>query len=463
MSDLTNNRDYINEKLSTPVEDAGDVLVVGSGSAGFAAAIAAARAGARVTLIESAAYLGGNLASGLPVIGCHDGERQVVAGIFDELIQNLFQIDGAEGDPLETTVQNVDPEKMKITVARMLIKAGVSIKLHSFLVGVVKEKNQITHAIVECKGQRYALEAKYYVDASGDGDLAAIAGAPFEIGRKEDGRTQACTLMFAVGGIDIEAFLTWSQGNEEQAFKKLEAKYIEISTKLNFQNPRRNSLSDLWGVKSRTGERTFNATRVLDLIPNTTEALTIAELDAREQLWEFVEKFLRPHIPGFEKCFIAWSAAKIGVRETRRILGEYILHEDDILSFRKFEDTICYGSYPIDVHLPSKSAEKKETTFTPEHFYGGRHWSIPYRSLVPLTLDNILVAGRCISATHLALSAVRCMANTIGMGQAAGIAAAICSRQEIACRDLSYSSLRPKLLEQGAWLGVPEPAEYSPA
>ena len=441
----------LTETLTTPIEPAGDVLVAGSGSAGFAAAIAAARTGATVTLIESAGYLGGNMASGLPIIGCHDGKKQVVKGIFDELIQRLTEYGGAEGDPAETTVQNIDPEKIKIIITRMLAEAGVQVRLHTMLVGVQTDGTRITHAIVEQKGGREALTAAYFVDTSGDGDLAAFAGVPFEIGRKEDGKTQACTLMFAVGGIDTQRFAQWGDGSEETAFKKLVEVYQQVSSANNFQNPRRTSLSDLWGVRSRTGERTFNATRVMDILGSDSRGLSTAGINVREQLWEFLEIFLKPNVPGFEQSYIAWSAAKIGVRETRRIMGEYLLNKTDILEFKKFPDTICCGSYPIDVHLPATGG--KETTFTPDHFYGGRYWTIPYRSLVPQKIDNLWVAGRCLSATHLALSAVRCMANTLGMGQAAGTAAALCAQSGETNRELPPKTLQDQLLEQGAWLG----------
>lgn len=164
---------------------------------------------------------------------------------------------------------------------------------------------------------------------------------------------------------------------------------------------------------------------------------------------EFLERFLRPHVPGFEWAFIASTAGKIGIRETRRITGHYVLTRQDIWDFVKFPDTINCGAYPIDIHSPTGG----DIEVPREHFYSGNYWTIPYRSLVPVGVANLLVAGRCLSATHEALAAVRCMANTIGMGEAAGCAASLALETGSTAREINISHLQKNLLTRGVWLG----------
>ena len=188
----------------------------------------------------------------------------------------------------------------------------------------------------------------------------------------------------------------------------------------------------MWGAPSRVGERASNVTRVLHADGADAHSLSKAEVEGRMQAWEFLNRFLHPHIPGFEHAYISWTTAKVGVRETRRIVGEYVLTRDDIWNFVKFPDAILCGSYPIDIHSPTDD----QTEYPENHFYGGKYWTVPYRSLVPLKIDNLLVAGRCLSATHEALSAVRVMANTIAMGEAAGYAAALCLKNRVTAREL---------------------------
>ncbi|MDR3708693.1 MAG: FAD-dependent oxidoreductase [Capsulimonadaceae bacterium] len=431
------------ETLSTPVEEAVDVLVLGSGSAGIGAALAAARLGAKTLIVDPAGYPGGTLVSGLPLLGFHDGEKQVVYGIASEMFNRLKALGAAMGDVSRSTCVNVDPERLKLLIIEMLAEAKVSLRLHTLFARAVTSEGTITHAVVEGKAGRRALAAKIFIDATGDGDLAESAGAPMEKGRREDGKMQSMTLMFAVGNIDTTRYEEWG------GYDRMVREYIKVSESEHFRNPRRTDLSGSWGSANRIGERAFNVTRILGYDGSDAKSLTEAEIEGRTQAWEFLERFLKPHVPGFENAFISWTAGKIGVRETRRIVGEYVLNENDIVSFRKFDDTVVCGSYPIDIHSPTGDG----TRFLPGEFYGGRYWTIPYRSLVPLNVDNLLVAGRCLSATHEALSAVRCMANTIAMGEAAGTAAALALREGKSPRNLDVRCLQTELIARGAWLG----------
>jgi hypothetical protein len=433
----------LTETLHTPVSSGGDVVVVGAGSAGVAAALSSARRGMKTTLVDPAGFPGGTLVSGLPILGCFDGKRQVVAGIFQELVDALRERDGVDGDPGKDTGLQIDAEKLKVILLEKLGEAGVELRLHTLLAGAVVSGREIEAVLLEGKGGRRALSARMFIDTTGDADLAAAAGVPVEKGRKKDGLTQPMTMMFGVGGVDKARFRAWG------GYPELLRRYEKISTEKNFRNPRRATLSEIWGPESRTGEITFNATRVLGADGTDAASLSAAEAEGRLQVWEFQEQFLRPHIPGFEKSYIVWTSAKIGVRETRRIVGEYVLNREDIWNFAKFPDAINCGAYPIDIHSPDGPA----TEFPLDHFYGGRYWTIPYRALVPLKIDNLLVAGRCLSATHEALAAVRCMANTLGMGQAAGTAAALALSLGTSNRNLPVERLQACLREDGAWLG----------
>ncbi len=436
----------ITETLHTPLEDAGDVVVAGAGSAGIAAAIAAARSGCRVTLIDPAGFPGGTLVSGIPLLGCHDGKRQVVRGFFHEMIERLAARGGCDGDPRSVNEIKVDPEKLKVLLIEMLAEAGVMLRLHTLLVGVVREDERVRFVIVEGKGGRRALAARFFVDATGDADLAALAGVPCEVGRQLDGLTQPASLVFSVAHVDVARFEAWGGA------RRMDAHWAEVSAREGMRNPRR---SHVFGtiVGSRPGEMMFNVTRVLDCDGADSVSLSRAELEGRLQAWEFLDRFLRPHVPGFEHSYIATTAAKIGVRETRRIVGHYVLTRDDIWDFVKFPDAINYGAYPIDIHSPTGG----EIEIPRDHFYGGRHWTIPYRSLVPVGVDNLLVAGRCLSATHEALAAVRCMPNTLGMGEAAGLAVGLALQTDCAAVDIDVTNLQAVLRSHGAWLGDSSP------
>jgi hypothetical protein len=441
----------LHETLTTPSEEAGDLIVVGAGSAGLGAALAAARLGLRVTLLDPANHVGGTLVSGVPILGYHDGERQIVGGIASELAAAMHRERAAVGDPARRTEVEVDHERLKLVLWELLEAAGVQVRLHTLCVGVDADAGRIRHVIVEGKGGRRALACRLVIDASGDADVAVAAGVPTVVGRGGDGRTQPMTLMFGVGGIDQSAFIVWGGGEDRWvAYQKMEALWRETVARGGFRNPRTNDFSCFWGVPCRVGEWAFNATRILDADGTDSVSLTRAEGEGRRQVFELVDRFLRPSVPGFSQAYVAWTAAKIGVRESRRIVGAYTLTRQDIWDFATFPDTICHGSYPIDIHSPTGATTDFRANVG--HFYGGRHWSVPFRCLVPNGVANLLVAGRCLSAEHEALAAVRVNANTIAMGEAAGVAAALAHRGHTDPGAVDPARLRRQLVSQGAWL-----------
>ncbi|WP_135550308.1 FAD-dependent oxidoreductase [Paenibacillus cymbidii] len=429
------------ETKTIPAIDAADVIVVGGGSAGIMAAIAAARLGSKVLLIDPSSAPGGTSIIGLPLAGFHDGVRSVVGGIPDEFMNRLEARGGLWG-PRNAAFIPSDPEIIKMIAIEMLEEADVEMLLHTMVVDAVVREGRIDGVIVEGKGGRRLLRAPLFVDASGDGDVCHYAGVPM---MKEEGELQPPTLMFVVGNIDMDRF------EEAGGYSVLMRTYQEISAREQFRNPRRNELSGGWRLGSRKNELAFNVTRILNIDATDPRDLTRAEVEGRHQAWEFLDRFLKPHIAGFEQAFITNTFHRVGVRETRRIVGEYVIREEDLWQFRKFDDAVCCGCYPIDVH----HASSESTHYPKEHFYNGQYYSIPYRALVPLRVDNVLAAGRCLSSDHVAFGGLRVIGNTMGTGQAAGTAAALCLQHDVIPRELDVDLLRDTLRQHGAFLGVP--------
>ncbi len=435
----TNMKTYIDTR-TIPAIDASDVIVVGGGSSGIMAALAASRIGGKVLLIDPSATPGGTSIIGLPLAGFHDGVRPIVRGIPEEFLNRLEERGGLWGKRNQRFIPS-DPELIKMTAIEMLEEAGVEMLMHTQVVDAVVHDKQVAGVIVEGKGGRRLLRAKLFIDASGDGDLCHFAGVPME---KEEGELQPPTLMFVVGNINMEEF--------EQAggFKHLMTLYREVSAREQFLNPRRTALSGGWRLGSRKGELAFNVTRILNIDATDPKDLTRAEVEGRHQAWEFLNRFLKPHVKGFEQAFITNTFHRVGIRETRRIVGDYVIREEDLWEFRKFEDSICSGCYPIDVH----NGKNESTHFPEEHFYNGNHYTIPYRALIPKGIDNMLVAGRCLSCDHIAFGGLRVIGNTMGMGQAVGTAASLCLQQNTTPRKLDISLLQDTLRKSGVFLGI---------
>jgi hypothetical protein len=445
------------------VEPAVDVLVVGGGPAGIAAAVASARNGARTMLLERYGFLGGNLTAGLvgPCMTSYslDGETQLIRGVFEEFVERMVQAGGAlhpSGIPAGSAysgfityghdkVTPFEPEAAKLCAVELCADAGVEVLLHTLVVDTIVEDGAVRGVICAGKSGMHVQPASVVVDCSADGDVAARSGAPFEVGRDEDGLTQPMTLFFRVADVDDAVVETYVQEHSEDV-RPFASIVTEGRRTGEFPSPRR-------GVGMyRTlepGVWRINTTRVLGRDGTETRDLTHAEIDGRRQVHDLVE-FFRSRLPGFERCRLLDTASQIGVRETRRILGEYLLTLDDLQSGREFDDVIGLCGYPVDIHSPTSDGGGVSEDLATANIY-----QIPYRSLVPREIDQLLVAGRCVSATHEALAAIRVMPPAFAMGQAAGTAAAIAVRQGCSPRRVPVGELQNLLVSQGAEIGGP--------
>jgi hypothetical protein len=458
----------------TPVTHEPDVLVIGAGPAGIGAAVAAARNGAKTLLVERYGFLGGNLTAAMvnPMFTFHDvNGRQVIRGIAGEVVDRLVAITASPGHVRDLTFDNAsmtpfDPEGMKLLLFDMVEEAGVQLLLHSAFADAGARDGKIGHVIVENKSGRQAIRPKFVIDCSADADVVARVGAPFVKGREEDGAMQPVTLFYRIGGVNYDELRSWMKSNRDLLKDSPTDEEIDSNRTLAFLG-----LSDL--VKKaveagefpaeaaprilmyqlpRDGQIAVNCTRLQGIDGTRVEDLTRAEVETRRQAWE-IHRFLKKHVGGFGRSYVLDTGVQVGVRETRRIVGDYTMTEQDVLQSRAFEDGIACGTFAIDIHPP----DGKQQIFTGS---GKAVYEIPYRSLLPQGLDNLLVAGRCLSATHHAFGSVRVMATAMATGEGAGTAAALAVRQGVRSRDVDVREVREMLLKQGQYLlGMEVPDE----
>lgn len=431
-----------------------DVLVIGGGPAGIGAAVAAARAGARTALVERYGFLGGNATAGLvgPFMTSYsfDGKQQLVRGVFDELVRRMEVFGGAvhpgniEGGSSysgyyingHSNVTPFDPEGVKLVAAEMADESGVRMFLHSFFMDTLLEDGRVAGAIILNKSGLQAIRAHTTIDCSADGDVAYKAGAEMEVGRESDGKMQPMTMFFRIGGVDEQEVQRYVDEHPEERtcmFNSL----IEEMMKTREWPVNKNHLSVY--RSTQPGVYRVNTTRIQGVDGTDVEDLTRAELEGRRQAFKLVE-IARKRFPGFANAALIDTAAQIGVRETRRIVGEYKLTYEDLKTGRSFPDTIALYGYFIDIHNP--------TGATTDTYNTANIYHLPYRILVPIEVDGLLVAGRCVAATHEAFGAIRVMPCAFALGQAAGASAALASRKKIEPRQVEINELLALLHEQ---------------
>jgi len=406
-----------------------DVLVAGGGPAGIAAAVVAARRGAGTILIERYGFLGGMATAGLvnPFMGWHAGGEPLVAGVFQEMLKLMAAVGGYGGERQPTAF---DPEAFKLVADQLCRQAGVQVRFHTLVTRADVAGSAITAIHTESKSGAEQWTARVYIDCTGDADVAFRAGVACDEGREADNLTQPMTLNFRVADVDIERMPSREKINRLFDTAKAEGRVT---------CPRENVL---WFHTLKPGVVHFNTTRVTGLSATNADDLTAAEFEARQQAHELA-RFLVSDVPGFERAYLQQSAAQIGVRESRRIRGHYALTADDVVQGRKFPDGIARSNYPIDIHSPTGAGTDIRGVAE------GDYYEIPYRCLLPQGIDNLLVAGRCVSSTHEGQAALRIMPTCFAMGEAAGVAAALACQQGISPQDVEPDGLRRALRGQG--------------
>jgi hypothetical protein len=420
-----------------------DVLVCGGGVAGAMAAVAAARHGARVMLAERYGFLGGNATAGA-VAQFNSwqtaGGRQVVAGLASEVVERLRRY-GAAGEHrsfVMSTGHTMDrveyaPEVLKLVLDDIVSQSGVVPLLHASLLDVATNERRVDAVRLLTKSGPLAIAPRVMIDATGDLDALRQAGAGF-LHLDEGEELQPATMMFRFGPVDFDLF---------DAIPAAERAALARDGFARGELPR----SALHAARDPfTNDAWFNITR---LGIDATDALALgrAEIEGRRQAWR-AALYLQSAIPGCAGGRLLAFATQLGVRETRRVQGDHVLTEAELLEPARFDDAVAAGAYPIDIH-PASGAGLTYSPMGEDHSY-----QIPYRSLVPAALDNALVAGRGLSATHGALAAVRVMTISMAVGQAAGTAAAMAAEQSRSgeVRRVSVGSLRDALTADGACL-----------
>ncbi|MBM4046090.1 MAG: FAD-dependent oxidoreductase, partial [Planctomycetes bacterium] len=332
-------------------------------------------------------------------------------------------------------------EGMKLVLEQMAEECGCKVLYYTFFCDTVVEDGAAVAAVVQNKGGRRLIRAKRIVDCTGDGDVAAHAGCPFDVGDAERGLCQPVTLMFTIGGVDWKRVCEFRKGDYKlsHVWKQAQAN--------GDMRPWQDQIMGWWWTPTRPDQVGCNFTHVNFINSTRAEDLTKATLEGRKQAYEAIQVY-RKYIPGMEGCYMVSTPNTVGVRESRRIRGEYTLTRDDVMSQRRFPDSIGYGSFFIDIHSVSGPGMDGKTWRPPKDF----RYQIPYRILVPKDVDNLLVAGRCASCDHEALGSLRVMPQCGVMGQAAGAASALSLRQAVPPREINVGSLQAELRRQGCIL-----------
>ncbi|HVA33877.1 MAG TPA: FAD-dependent oxidoreductase [Candidatus Baltobacteraceae bacterium] len=451
-----------------------DVLVVGGGNAGCAAAIAAARHGARTMLAERYGFLGGTATAAMvgPWMTFHSGSERIVGGIAQEIVERLMRAGASPGHIRDSsdyvpTITPFDPEVHKALLFEMMREAGVTLLLHAYVLSARVEDAAVRGARFATVGGEREYGGRVVIDATADAFVAASAGVPTQQG-DDRGRVQPATLMFRLSHVDFDKISSYVRSHPDQMRTSLKT-HERIPAALTAVA----GLYDLWERARQDGaldvprelvsffitpypdEVTVNMTRVVDIDPLDPVDLTRAEVEARLQVMQLV-RFFRERVPGFENARIAATGTQVGIRESRRIVGRYTLTRDDVLQARTFDDAVARSAYPIDIHNPSGKGT------TTHRLPQGQSYEIPYRCMVPVDREQLLVAGRCISTTHEALASTRLTPTVMTLGQAAGTAAALARKRRVLVGDVDPVELREALIADGVDLRRPPAPAESP-
>lgn len=465
--------------MEMKVHSESDVVVAGGGPSGLVAAIAAARAGATTTLVEQYGFLGGmaTAASVGPFSPFHYDDQQITMGIPQELVERLMAAGGSTGHlkcvpeyGSGSYMAYFDREVYKQVAFDMVREAGARLLLHSFVGGAVTDGNRVTGIRVANKSGFQQVLGKVVVDATGDGDVAAAAGAEFKWGRDSDNLGQPMTMFFEMANVDVAKILDYIEKNPDD---------FEWTSRLYSRTPLPKELNQTYFVaqgykkfvaeakakgdlvlgretvllQSTMRENTivFNSTRVGKLQGTNIDQFTQAEILGREQAMSLAA-FMKKYVPGFENAYVSSTGAQIGVRESRHIIGEHILTQDDVVEGRRFADVVARGFFPVDIHDPTGARGYQA---------GGSTWikpkgpyDIPMRCLVPRTLDGLVMTGRNISAAHEAHGSLRVQGTAFAIGHASGVLAAVAALSGVQPRAADVARVQSTLVQQRANLDL---------
>ena len=449
-----------------------DVAVIGAGAAGVAAAIAAAKNGAKTLLVESSSVIGGDLLSGLPIDGCRTTAGEwIVGGVAKELFDACDSMDGYIGsiyDRRNIWVVMVNPKIMGFAVLKTLAAHGVDILPYTQVEDVVQENGLVSCLTARSKTDSYRIYAKQYIDCTGDGDVAYMCGVPYEMG-DDNGELQPMTMVFQIRNIHPREVLSFvlehpencglgENPNSPKTAKELAQELYDLGIpKLFFSgkgpllqkgiasgelhscsmlafNPNAKDLSVV----------TVNTTRLVTKDCTSADVLGRTMLELTEQV-ENAFRFIKNNIPGCQDAVLDGIAPRLGIRESRRILGEYYLTGEEVSGGVKREDGVCKGGHEVDIHGKEKNHLRRTIK-------NAGSYDIPLGCLIPKGMRNLTMAGRCLSADRVAHSSARVMGTCMAMGQAVGTAAAFCVKDNCCPRELDVAQLRETLRQQGAIL-----------
>ena len=459
----------MNELNIGPIEQrlSADVVIVGGGPAGMCAAIAAARQGVQVILIEQGGFCGGMATRGLvgPFMTCYDakGETMIIRGLFEEIVNRMVERGYAihpsevKGGTAYTSwikighehVTPFEAEGLKLIIDEMLEEAGVKVLYHTDFLRPMLEGNTITGVLVSSKRGLEVVKGTVVIDCTGDGDVACRSGVPYEMGNEELNLMQPATMFFHICNADEEKMNADIQANLHNFYRKDGVNYRSFHWRVT--EARENGDWDLKRVSiglfrmPKPDEWCVNTSRIMGVDSTDNESLTSAEIVGRRQADQII-RFLQKYVPGCENAKIKSTASYIGIRESRHIQGDYRLTADDLLDSKVPEDSILLAANSVDVHGRFGPTSNEYVPIK------GDYYGVPYRSLLPKGIEQMLIAGRCVSADSTAAGAIRVMPPCMGMGQAAGIAAALAVKDGTTVRNVDVQNLREVLKENGAYL-----------
>lgn len=457
-----------------------DVIVAGGGMSGTCAAIAAARNDMSVLLIDQNGYLGGTLtANGVgPMMTFFAGEKQVIQGIGEEIVKRLKERGYSPGHVYDSThyISYVTPfsaEGLKIVLDEMALESNVTLLYHTYIIGINANEGAIQSIDIVNKDGVSTIGAKIFIDATGDADLAVAAGIPFTLGRESDNATQPLTMNMKVYGVDTSKLKKTVLQNPKK-FPRLNRdievmKKVEALSFVGFEEEfkKAKELGEisipredvLFFETSTPGEYILNTTRIINENGASALGLTNAEIIGRKQCEELY-RFLVKYVPGFENSKIAYTGPSVGVRGSRQIQGVYRLTGEDLLERKKFDSVIAHSGYPIDIHNPkgegtfsvhvNKQEESKDAEFDRSTF--DSYYSIPYEIMITKEIQNLIVTGRCVSASFEAQAAIRTTPTMTALGQAAGTAAALTIHTNQCVNKIDIKNLQNLLIAQGSYI-----------